>query len=68
MAELSQLLDQKKAEAAQTMDAYRNEVAHKLNGQQRRMLAAFPKLKSVKYNELLSELRQEIRRRKKEKK
>lgn len=68
LAELSQLLDQKKAEAAQTMDAYRNEVAHKLNGQQRRMLAAFPKLKSVKYNELLSELRQEIRRRKKEKK
>lgn len=40
------------------------EFLKKLNGQQRRMLSAFPKLRSVRHNHLLSEIKERIRRKK----
>ena len=69
LKELSVLLEQAKTEAADRLhrslshSALYRSFTEKLNRQQRRMLAAFPKLKSVSYNHLLSGLKQAVRER-----
>ena len=69
LKELSALLEQAKTEAADRLhrslshSALYRSFTEKLNRQQRRMLAAFPKLKSVSYNHLLSGLKQAVRER-----
>lgn len=47
-----------------TLNAEYEEFMKKLNGQQRRMLSAFPKLRSIKHNPVLSEIKERIRRKK----
>ena len=69
LAAFSEALAQKRAEAAERMrdsaayamlNSLHAEFASKLSGQQRRMVAAFPRLRSVKHNPVLSEMRKHI--------
>lgn len=73
LKEFSAFLEQKKYEASEKMSkeaftAAREAFVKKLNYQQKRIIKSFPRLKSVKYNAELSELKEHIKNRIKERK
>lgn len=68
LRELSAIIEEKTAEAKKAENLRKNEIFGKrLSFQQRRMIKAFPKLKSVKYDDILTDLKQLIKKIKKEK-